>query len=158
MKQRIITGVVAAALFIPFVIYGGAPFAVVISAIAVIGFYEILKMKGISIFSVPGLLGTLALLILVVPNDWSKEVVDLLQYDSKYMIVYGLAALLLIYIVLVKNKMTFDEVGFIILSAFYVGLGFHYFIETRFIGLEFVVFAFPYWHPPAFSAHNLLLA
>ena len=66
--------------------------------------------------------------------------VDLLQYDSKYMIVYGLAALLLIYIVLVKNKMTFDEVGFILLSAFYVGLGFHYFIETRFIGLEFVVF------------------
>ena len=140
MKQRIITGVVAAALFIPFVIYGGAPFAVVISAIAIVGFYEILKMKGISIFSVPGLLGTLALLILVVPNDWSKEVVDLLQYESKYMIVYGLAALLLIYIVLVKNKMTFDEVGFILLSAFYVGLGFHYFIETRFIGLEFVVF------------------
>ena len=140
MKQRIITGVVAAALFIPFVIYGGAPFAVVISALAIVGFYEILKMKGISIFSVPGLLGTLALLILVVPNDWSKEVVDLLQYDSKYMIVYGLAALLLIYIVLVKNKMTFDEVGFILLSAFYVGLGFHYFIETRFIGLEFVVF------------------
>ena len=140
MKQRIITGVVAAALFIPFVIYGGAPFAVVISAIAIIGFYEILKMKGISIFSIPGLLGALALLILVVPNDWSKEVVDLLQYDSKYMIVYGLAALLLIYIVLVKNKMTFDEVGFILLSAFYVGLGFHYFIETRFIGLEFVVF------------------
>ena len=140
MKQRIITGVVAAALFIPFVIYGGAPFAVVISAIAIVGFYEILKMKGISIFSVPGLLGTLALLILVVPNDWSKEVVDLLQYESKYMIVYGLAALLLIYIVLVKNKMTFDEVGFILLSAFYVGLGFHYFIETRFIGVEFVVF------------------
>ena len=140
MKQRIITGVVAAALFIPFVIYGGAPFAVVISALAIVGFYEILKMKGISIFSVPGLLGVLALLILVVPNDWSKEVVNVLQYDSKYMIVYGLAALLLIYIVLVKNKMTFDEVGFILLSAFYVGLGFHYFIETRFIGLEFVVF------------------
>ena len=74
MKQRIITGVVAAALFIPFVIYGGTPFAIVISAIALIGFYEILKMKGISIFSIPGLLGALALLILVVPNDWSKGV------------------------------------------------------------------------------------
>lgn len=140
MKQRIITGVVAAALFIPFVIYGGAPFAVVISALAIIGFYEILKMKGISIFSIPGLIGALALLILVVPNDWSNEIVDLLQYDSKYTIVYGLTALLLIYIVLVKNKMTFDEVGLILLSAFYVGLGFHYFIETRFIGLEYVVF------------------
>lgn len=140
MKQRIITGVIAAALFIPFVIYGGTPFALVISAIAVIGFYEILKMKGISIFSVPGILGTLALLILVVPDEWSIKVLELLQYESKLMVVYGIAALLLIYIVLVKNKMTFDEVGFILLGAIYVGLGFHYFIETRFIGLEFVVF------------------
>lgn len=140
MKQRIITGVIAAALFIPFVIYGGTPFALVISAIAVIGFYEILKMKGISIFSVPGILGTLTLLILVVPDEWSIKVLELLQYESKLMVVYGIAALLLIYIVLVKNKMTFDEVGFILLGAFYVGLGFHYFIETRFVGLEFVVF------------------
>lgn len=140
MKQRIITGVVAAALFIPFVIYGGAPFALVVCALAIVGFYEILKMKGISIVSVPGLLGLLALLILVIPETWSTEVVQFLGYDSKLMIVYGIAALLLIYIVLVKNKMTFDEIGFILLGVFYVGLGFHYFIETRFIGLEFVVY------------------
>ena len=140
MKQRIITGVIAAALFIPFVIYGGAPFALMISALAVIGFYEILKMKGISLFSLPGALGTLAILILVVPDEWSNKVLEVIQYESKLMIVYGVMALLLIYIVLVKNKMTFDEIGFILLSAFYVGLGFHYFIETRFIGLEFVVF------------------
>ncbi len=140
MKQRIITGVIAAALFIPFVIYGGAPFALMISALAVIGFYEILKMKGISITSFPGVLGTLALLILVVPDEWSNKLLELFQYESKLMIVYGIAALLFIYIVLVKNKMTFDEVGFILLGALYVGLGFHYFIETRFIGLEFVVF------------------
>lgn len=140
MKQRIITGVIAAALFIPFVIYGGASFAIVISLLAVIGFYELLKMKGISIFSIPGLLGAMALLILVVPDTWSNEVLNILKYDSKLMIVYGVAALLLIYTVLVKNKMTFDEIGFILLGAFYVGLGFHYFIETRFIGVEFVVF------------------
>lgn len=140
MKQRIITGVTAAALFIPFVIYGGAPFAVLMSMIAVIGFYELLKMKGISIASVPGIIGTLALLVLVVPSEWSLNLVDFFQYDSILMIVYGIATLLLIYIVLVKNKMTFDEIGFILLGAFYVGLGFHYFIETRFIGLEYVVF------------------
>lgn len=140
MKQRIITGVIAAALFIPFVIYGGVPFAILMSIIAIIGFYELLKMKGISITSVPGILGTLALLVLVVPNEWSVKVVEFLQFESALMIVYGIAALLLIYIVLVKNKMTFDEIGFILLGAFYVGLGFHYFIETRFIGLEFVVF------------------
>ena len=140
MKQRIITGVVAAALFIPFVIYGGVPFALMVSLLAVIGFYELLKMRGISIFSVPGIIGLLGLLMLVVPNEWSKEIIQFLNYESNLMIIYGVAILLLIYIVLVKNKMTFDEVGFILLGAFYVGLGFHYFIETRFVGLEFVIF------------------
>lgn len=141
MKQRIITGVVAAALFIPFVIYGGTPFALVVCALALVGFYEILKMKGISIGSIPGILGLLALLLLVIPEKWATEVVQIFGYESKLMIVYGIVALLLIYIVLVKNKMSFDEVGFILLGVFYVGLGFHYFIETRFIGLEFVVYA-----------------
>lgn len=140
MKQRIITGVVAAALFIPFVIYGGVPFAIMVSLLAVIGFYELLKMRGISIVSVPGIIGLLGLLLLVVPNEWSKEIIAFLNYESNLMIIYGVAILLLIYIVLVKNKMTFDEVGFILLGAFYVGLGFHYFIETRFVGLEFVIF------------------
>ena len=140
MKQRIITGVVAAALFIPFVVYGGVPFAIMVSLLAVVGFYELLKMRGISIFSVPGIIGLLGLLMLVIPTDWSKEIFSFLNYESNLMIIYGIAILLLIYIVLVKNKMTFDEVGFILLGAFYVGLGFHYFIETRFVGLEFVIF------------------
>ena len=110
------------------------PFAIMVSLLAVIGFYELLKMRGISIFSVPGMIGVLGLLMLVVPNDWSKEIIQFLNYESNLMIIYGVAILLLIYIVLVKNKMTFDEVGFILLGAFYVGLGFHYFIETRFVG------------------------
>lgn len=140
MKQRIITGIIAAAVFIPFVIYGKVPFTLFVTALAIIGFYEILKMKGISLFSVPGIIGLLALFMLVMPNEWASEVLNWIGYDSPLTIVYGLAALLLIYIVLVKNKMTFDDIGFILLSVFYVGLGFHYLIETRHAGLEFIVY------------------
>ena len=140
MKQRIITGVIAAALFIPFVIYGQVPFSVLVCMIAAVGFYEILRMKDLSIFSVPGLLGLLAMLMLVIPDAWADTVLSVIGYDSRLTIVYGLVALLLIYTVLVKNKMTFDEVGFILLGAMYVGLGFHYLIETRAAGLVFVVY------------------
>ena len=140
MKQRIITAIIAAALFIPFVIYGKVPFAILVLAMAIVGFYEILKMKGISIFSVPGFLGLVTLILLVIPKDWSEKVVDLIGYSSNLMVVYGLIMVLLIYVVLVKNKITFDEVGFILLGAFYVGLGFHYLIETRNVGLEYVVY------------------
>ncbi len=140
MKQRIITAIIAAALFIPFVIYGEVPFTLLVLAMAVVGFYEILKMKGISIFSVPGFIGLLTLIMLVIPKDWASEVEQAIGYSSVLMVVYGLMMLLLIYVVLVKNKITFDEVGFILLGAFYVGLGFHYLIETRNYGLEFVVY------------------
>ncbi len=140
MKQRIITAIIAAALFIPFVIYGNVPFTILVLAMAIVGFYEILKMKGISIFSVPGFLGLVTLILLVIPGNWSEKLVETIGYSSNLMVVYGLMMLLLIYVVLVKNKITFDEVGFILLGAFYVGLGFHYLIETRNAGLEYVVY------------------
>lgn len=140
MKQRIITAIIAAALFIPFVLYGKVPFTLLVVAMAVVGFYEILKMKGISIFSIPGVIGLLALVLLVIPNNWQVEVVQAIGYSSILMVVYGLMILLLIYVVLVKNKITFDEIGFILLGAFYVGMGFHYLIETRSAGIEWIVY------------------
>ena len=51
MKQRIITGVVAAALFIPIVIYGGVPFTVLVYALASIGLYELIRMNKHAYFS-----------------------------------------------------------------------------------------------------------
>ena len=142
MKQRIITGVVAAALFIPFVIYGQLPFTVLVYALAAVGMFEILRMKGISIFSIPGILGLLALFSLLLPQKWEDEILQLTSY-SKLELVFIIVILLLVYSVLVKNKFTFDDVAFVILGAFYVGMGFHYFIETRNAdaGLEYVIFA-----------------
>ena len=140
MKQRIITGVVAACLFIPFVVYGGWPFALVTFVIAAIGLYEILKMKGISIFSVPGLLALLATMLLVMPNDWAQTITKATTYD-KLELLFMAAILLLVYSVVVKNKFTFDDVAFMVLSTMYVGIGFHYLIETREAGITFIVFA-----------------
>lgn len=140
MKQRIITGVVAACLFIPFVVYGSWPFAILACALAAVGIYEMLKMKGIAIISVPGILGLLATLLLVVPTGWSKEIEKVVSYD-KLELLFIAAILLLVYSVVVKNKFTFDDVGFIILSTMYVGIGFHYLIVTREAGIAFIIFA-----------------
>ena len=43
--------------------------------------------------------------------------------------------LFLTYTVLTKNKFTFDDVAFSIMSTLYVGMGFYYFMETREAGL-----------------------
>ncbi|MGM9966827.1 phosphatidate cytidylyltransferase [Rummeliibacillus sp. TYF005] len=140
MKQRIITAVIAAALFIPFVIYGQLPFTILIYAMAAVGLFEVLKMRGISLFSVPGIISLLSLFIILMPNSWSEQIQDITKY-SRIEYLFICAILLLIYTVLVKNKFTFDDVGFLLASALYVGIGFHFFIATREEGLAYVVYA-----------------
>lgn len=140
MKQRIITAIVAAAVFIPFVIYGEVPFTIVIYVMAAIGMFEILRMKEIALFSVPGILGEFAIFTLLLPNEWARKIIEVSGY-SKLEITYIIVILLLVYSVLVKNKFTFDDVAFVLLGAVYIGLGFYYFIETRNAGLHYVIFA-----------------
>lgn len=140
MKQRIITGVVAAAVFIPFVVYGNWPFTVLVYALAAIGLFEILRMKGISIFSIPGIIGVLSLFAILMPKALAGKVLEITSY-SKIEFIMIAALLLLIYAVLMKNHFTFDDVAFVLLGAFYVGVGFYYLIETRNAGLQFIIYA-----------------
>jgi phosphatidate cytidylyltransferase len=71
LKQRIITAVIGAALFIPIVWLGGLPFTLLVYAMAAVGLFEILRMKGHSIFSVHGAITLIALFIFLLPNKWS---------------------------------------------------------------------------------------
>lgn len=137
MKQRIITGVVAGALFILFVLLGNLPFTLLVYALAAVGIYELLKMKNIQLFSIPGLLGLLVTFSLLLPPSFNLEEMAVTKLE---LLIIG-AILLLVYSVLVKNHFTFDDVGFILLSTIYVGMGFYYLIETRNGGLEFIIFA-----------------
>ena len=140
MKTRIITGVVAAALFIPFVVYGKLPFTLLVYVIAAVGIYEILRMKKIVIYSLPGIFSVFATFVMLMPNAWEQQVLEWTTY-SKLELLFITAILLLIYSVLVKNRFTFDDVAFVILSTLYVGIGFYYLIATRDAGLAYIIFA-----------------
>ncbi|MBT2735531.1 phosphatidate cytidylyltransferase [Neobacillus sp. B4I6] len=129
MKQRIITGVIAAALFLPIVYYGGFPLVILTYFLATIGLYELLKMKKLTIFSVNGVLALLFLWVLLFPEKY-YPIFDSFYY-SKIEICIALILLLLTYTVITKNQFTFEDVSFSILSAIYVGIGFYFFFETR---------------------------
>lgn len=140
MKQRIITGVIAAALFLPIVFYGGFPLVLLTYFLATIGLYELLKMKNLTIFSVHGFLSVLFLWVLLFPEEYS-EVIQTFYY-SKTEIGIALILLLLTYTVITKNRFTFEDVSFSILSALYVGIGFYFFFETRQEGgLVFILYS-----------------
>lgn len=139
MKQRIITAVVAAALFLPIVFYGGLPFVLLTYFLATVGLYELLKMKKLSIFSVHGLLTLLFLWVILYPEQYS-DIVNTFYY-TKTELGIALILLLLAYTVITKNRFTFEDVGFSILSAIYVGIGFYFFIETRDAGLVYIIYS-----------------
>lgn len=140
MKQRIITGAVAAAFFVPIVILGGPVFNILIYLMAAVGLFELLRMKGIKLFSIAGLISLLLLFVLLIPNSIADNIMQLSGHTKTEWLFVAIF-LLLIYSVFVKNQFTFDDAAFSIMATLYVGIGFYYFIETREIGLTYVIFA-----------------
>ena len=140
MKVRIITAVIAAALFLPIVLLGGPIFTVLIYIMAAIGVYELLRMKDLPLFSFAGVISLLLLFILLLPSSIADYVLAVTGH-SKLELIFVVVFLLLIYTVLVKNRFTFDDAAFMLLGTLYVGIGFYYFIETRDAGLTYLIFA-----------------
>jgi phosphatidate cytidylyltransferase len=139
MKQRILTAVLAAAIFLPFVIYGGLPFTIFVYLLASIALHELLKMKKISLLGFPGIVSLVILWVLLIPNSYIT-ILDDINFSKAELALMALL-LLLTYTVVTKNKFTFDDVGFVVIAIFYLGIGFYFLIETRNIGLELVFYA-----------------
>ncbi len=137
MKTRIITAVVAILLFFPFVIFGGWPFYAIMLLISSVGLYELFNMREMHKYLVPTIFSMGLLWVFLLPR------IDALMplKHAQQEVLIGLVLLLLGYTVLVKNKFTFEDAGFMVITAIYIGLGFHYFIETQRTGLEYIFFA-----------------
>ncbi|WLR52371.1 phosphatidate cytidylyltransferase [Bacillus tianshenii] len=139
MKQRIITALVAGILFLSVVIYGGMPFTMTVYLLASIALYELLRMKRISILSSPGVSSMIFLWLLLINDQvlYARPYVTLTKIEMALVVIMVLLSIT----VLSKNRYTFDDVGFVILSVVYIGVGFYYFIETRQAGLDYIFYA-----------------
>ncbi|WP_028782812.1 phosphatidate cytidylyltransferase [Thalassobacillus devorans] len=139
MKQRTITAIVGALIFLPLIVLGEWPFKIFVYLIASIGILELIRMKKISRYSFPSIITLLLLWALMFPYGevFGMEEVEVTKSELTLLAVL----ILLSYTVLVKNRFTFDDAGFLLISAIYVGMGFHYLIETRDSGLHYVFYA-----------------
>ncbi|MDP4103858.1 MAG: phosphatidate cytidylyltransferase [Bacillota bacterium] len=139
MKTRIITAVIAAALFLPIVFYGGFPVVLLSYLLASIGLYELLKMRKLNFFSISGLLSFLLLWVILLPSQFENILTDI--HYSKIEISIAIILLLLTYTVITKNHFTFDDAAFSVLAVVYVGIGFYFFVETRQAGLVYIFYS-----------------
>ncbi|MCM3665596.1 phosphatidate cytidylyltransferase [Mesobacillus subterraneus] len=139
MKQRIITAVAAAAVFLPIVIFGGLPFIAMVYLIASVALYEALNMRKLKLLSVPGIISLVLLWVFMIPEQY-LGILDSINYTKMELFLLGVL-LFLTYTVITKNRFTFEDVAFSILSTLYVGLGFYFFIETREASLPYVFYS-----------------
>ncbi|MCA0754069.1 phosphatidate cytidylyltransferase [Paenibacillus sp. N4] len=125
MRQRIITGVIAGAIFVALTVAGGWLYTGLMILLAMIGFTEYVRMNGVAWSHSSSLLGYAGVLLFVLPwSEWGITV-------SGLTIVWMLGFLLLAITVLTKNKTTIDGAALMLLGALYVGYGFAAMIEVR---------------------------
>jgi phosphatidate cytidylyltransferase len=123
LYQRILTGIIGGALSLIIVFLGGAWLTGLVALMGIVGFAELLRMKGYRYFSIPSLTGFLLTLAWIMFGaDW---------LDSKnaglLWIVFGL----LLMTVVSKNRYTFRDVSYIFVGTIYIGLSSHYFLLLR---------------------------
>lgn len=139
MKQRILTAIIAGAIFLPIVYYGNEVLIVATYIMATIGLYELLRMRNLPLLSMPGILSCVVLWIFLLPSKQTLWLEDTLFTKIELALLSVL--LFLTYTVVTKNKFTFEDVAFAIMSTLYVGIGFFYLIETREAGIIYILYS-----------------
>ncbi len=135
MKQRVITAVIALIIFIPLLYVGGMPFAILATLLGLIGISEILVMKKKLLVSPEAILAFLMTFTLVEP-------VPMLGHIDRTAVLSICSLCMLLLTVTSKNRFSFDDAGVLILGSLYVGMGFHYMIMARDVGLFTILYAF----------------
>lgn len=136
MKTRTITAIIAMAVFLPVVVYGNLPLLIMAYLLAIVALKEVLNMKNIKLYSLPGIISVIALCLIMSPE---KSKLVSLDYQVPFLILMSL--IMLSYTVMSKNRFNFVDAAFCMLAVAYVGIGFMYFYETRNNGLIYILFA-----------------
>lgn len=137
MKTRIITAVIALAIFIPLIIYGGWPLTIAAVVLGIIAMSEVLVMKRMFVIPFEAIVSYLGVALLILPDNW----LDFLpSVATRWFGFYLLVVLLLLHTVLRKQRFTFDDAGVITLAMLYIGMGFHYFVAARAINFQTLLY------------------
>jgi phosphatidate cytidylyltransferase len=129
LKQRIITGVVAGAVFVTMLALGGYWFFALVLLLAIVGFDEFVRMVDLKKYALTRLMGFVALLGLTVPWEAERLGIEL----SIPAIIWLFMFVLFSITVLSKNKFTIDQAALLFIGVLYLGFGFHYMAYTRWL-------------------------
>lgn len=119
-----ITGIVGGAFFLFIIYLGGLSFTILITLLALIAYFELLRMAKMETLSSASCLGLLFLVVKLLPYFTSWKI-------NMELISLSFVLMLLFIMVLTKNRFTFEQAGALLLGTIYISYGFSYFIEVR---------------------------
>jgi phosphatidate cytidylyltransferase len=143
MKQRVITGIVWGALFLFFVWIGGPPFAVFLGVLSLVGFMELLAMRGIARFSLSSWVGYVALFLYSI-----HSVVPAFRFFGISVLFAVVALFTLSWTVITKNRFSFDDAAYCTFGLLYLAYGFQAAFQIREMAeglFAFVLFLLSIW-------------
>lgn len=128
LKTRVITAIVALAIFIPLILIGHLPLTIAAIALAIVAMSEILIMKKMFLTSFAAIMSYLGVAIVTVPQSWLAWLPD---HFNRLTTFYLIVILILLHTVVHKGRFSFDDAGVLILGMLYIGMGFNAFIQAR---------------------------
>lgn len=132
MKIRVLGGLLALAVFIPFLVAGGTWFAWFALLLGIVGLYELATMKGINFFSIIGVIASIALASVLLPANYLNLVISI---DDPHFIFYICGLVLLTMTVYKHKTFNFVDASVLMFGALYVGFGFRFLIQMRDMGI-----------------------
>ncbi|MGO4937913.1 phosphatidate cytidylyltransferase [Fundicoccus sp. Sow4_H7] len=139
MKIRIISAILALAVFLPFILAGGHYFAYFMLVLGAIGLFELARMKQIDYNNIIGVLSTLALALIILPENYLFK---FLGSGNQQFIFYIYCIVLLVLTVARHNTFNFEDAAVLVFSILYVGFGFRFLISIRDLGLKTIIYQF----------------
>lgn len=140
MKTRVISAILIVAIFVPFLIVGGLPFAVFMCALGVCGLYELLKVRE-SKKEFPFVLKIFAYLLTIGFCLYDINSIDF-QYSFDYRVMAFLIFLFLSPMVFINDtkRYNLNDALFLIGSVLFIGLSFNLLIIIRNFDITYIIY------------------
>lgn len=137
MKTRVITAIVALAIFIPLLVYGHWPLTLAMIVLGIVAMGEVLAMKKILLISWEGILSFIGVAIMILPQSWLTW---LPSNQTRFFTMYVIMAIMLLFTVFFHKTFNFDDAGVLVLAMLYIGVGFNFFLQARADSLETLLY------------------
>lgn len=139
MKTRVISAIVMLAVFIPLLIIGGTPFAILFSILGLLGLKELLDLKK-DIPFILKLFAYIATLYLILYNFKDQSIIYLLDYKVFCSLILIFGSSLVIFGDL--KKFNYLDLAYILFSVLLLGFAFNGFIIVRNTGIQYLCYLF----------------